>query len=74
MDVHLWDAGGSGPNRGWCVGRSGGISAAANGGQRVTKIQSSAKASPFLTLQSQTASANLLAIHLTFSTQIGANL
>ena len=74
IDVHLWNVGGGGSNQGWYIGRSGGIAAAANGGQRVTKIQSGAETPSFLTLQSQTASANLLVINLTFSAWIGAHL
>ena len=74
IDVHLWDVGEGGPNPGLYVGRFGGISAAANSGQWVTGTQSSAKAPSFLTLQSQTANANLLAINLTLLAQIGVNL
>ena len=74
IDMHLWDAGGGGPNQGPYIGRAGGIAAAANSGQRVTGIQSNAKSSSSLTPQSQTANTDLLATNLTPSAQIGANL
>ena len=73
IDVHLWDAGG-GSKQDWYVGRSGGNYATVNDGQWVIEIQSNAKALSFLTLQSQTANANLLAINLTPSAQIGKTL
>ena len=72
--MHLWDVSDGEPNQIWYVGRSGGTSTAANGGQRGTEIQSNTKMPFFLTSQNYTANANLLAINITPLAQIGANL
>lgn len=73
-DVRVWNVGGGGLNQTLCVESAGFTSAAASNGQWVTGIQSNVEASSFLTSQGQTDGANLLAINLTLSVQIGKTL